>query len=80
LRLMTSKARRIRYSRHFFPENVTELRARLFAEVEQETMEQAEDVPVDGTQADNVKSDESTVEAVEQERQAETSVVNVFKK
>ena len=70
---LVSKARRIRYSRHFFPENVTELRARLFAEVEQESMEQAEDVPVDGTQADNGKSDESTVEAVEQERQAETS-------
>ena len=36
-----SKARRIRYSRHFFPEKVCELRARLFAELEQESMEQA---------------------------------------
>jgi hypothetical protein len=37
-----SKARRIRYSRHFFPEKVTDLRARLFAEFEQEAMEQTE--------------------------------------
>lgn len=36
-----SRARRIRYSRHFFPESVTDLRARLFAEVEQEAMEPA---------------------------------------
>src|SRR5229473_5093513 len=33
---LTSKARRIRYSRGFFPEKVTDLRARLFAELEQE--------------------------------------------
>jgi hypothetical protein len=38
---LVSKARRIRYSRHFFPEKVSELRARLFAELEQESMEQA---------------------------------------
>ena len=37
---VVSKARRIRYSRHFFPERVTDLRARLFAELEQEAMEQ----------------------------------------
>src|SRR2546423_4655952 len=37
---LVSKARRIRYSRHFFPEKVSELRARLFAELEQESMEQ----------------------------------------
>jgi len=30
---VVSKARRIRYSRHFFPESVTELRARLFADL-----------------------------------------------
>jgi hypothetical protein len=35
-----SRARRIRYSRHFFPEPVAELRARLFADLEQEAMEQ----------------------------------------
>jgi hypothetical protein len=39
---LTSKARRIRYSRHFFPEKVSELRARLFAEIEQQSMEQNE--------------------------------------
>ena len=38
---LVSKARRIRYSRHFFPEKVSELRARLFAELEHESMEQA---------------------------------------
>jgi len=71
---LVSKARRIRYSRHFFPESVTELRARLFAEVEQESMEQAENVPADGSQEDNGESfNESTVEIVEQERQAETT-------
>jgi hypothetical protein len=52
---LVSKARRIRYSRHFFPEKVTELRTRLFAELEQESMEQAEQQPVDGTQPDNGK-------------------------
>jgi len=36
---LVSKARRIRYSRHFFPESVAELRVRLFAEVEQESMD-----------------------------------------
>ncbi len=39
---VVSKARRIRYSRHFFPEKVADLRARLFAELEQEAMEQTE--------------------------------------
>ncbi len=39
---LVSKARRIRYSRHFFPEKVADLRARLFAELEQESMEQTE--------------------------------------
>src|SRR5258706_7618828 len=38
---LVSKARRIRYSRHFFPEKVSELRARLFTELEQESMEQS---------------------------------------
>jgi hypothetical protein len=40
---LVSKARRIRYSRHFFPEKVSELRARLFADLEHEAMEQASD-------------------------------------
>jgi hypothetical protein len=31
---VVSKARRIRYSRHFFPESVAELRLRLFAQIE----------------------------------------------
>ena len=39
---LVSKARRIRYSRHFFPEKVADLRARLFAEIEQSSMEQTE--------------------------------------
>jgi hypothetical protein len=39
---LVSKARRIRYSRHFFPESVAALRARLFSEMEQDSMEQAE--------------------------------------
>src|SRR5207249_12205873 len=39
---LVSKARRIRYSRHFFPEKVADLRARLFSEMEHESMEQAE--------------------------------------
>jgi hypothetical protein len=38
---VASKAHRIRYSRNFFPEKVSELRARLFAGLENETMEQA---------------------------------------
>jgi hypothetical protein len=71
---LVSKARRIRYSRHFFPESVAELRARLFAEVEQESMEQAETAPADGSQADKSKSEgESAVGAEEQEEQAEKS-------
>ena len=65
---LTSKARRIRYSRHFFPESVTELRARLFAEIEQVSMEQTEDVPTDGSQADAGKTlKEISVEGMEQE-------------
>src|SRR5713226_2912877 len=43
---LVSKARRIRYSRHFFPEKVSDLRARLFAEIEQRSMEQAENEAV----------------------------------
>jgi hypothetical protein len=42
---LVSKARRIRYSRHFFPEKIADLRARLFAEIEQGSMEQEESKP-----------------------------------
>jgi hypothetical protein len=70
---LTSKARRIRYSRHFFPESVMELRARLFAEIEQASMEQTEHVPADGSQTDDGKTlDESPEEGMEQEGQVET--------
>ena len=64
---LTSKARRIRYSRHFFPERVTELRVRLFAEIEQQTMEQVENVPTNGSQIEGGKIlDETLMEGVEQ--------------
>lgn len=66
---LVSKARRIRYSRHFFPESVTALRARLFAEVEQASMESAENTPTDGSQVTNSVIDESSLEAGEQEGQ-----------
>ena len=39
---LVSRARRIRYSYHFFPEKVSDLRARLFAEIELGSMEQTE--------------------------------------
>lgn len=75
---LTSKARRIRYSRHFFPERVTELRARLFAEIEQASMERAEKVPADNAQADGGKSlNEAPVEGMEQEGLGETSEQSV---
>jgi len=77
---LVSKARRIRYSRHFFPESVAELRARLFAEVEQESMEHLEQVPADGSQADIDKAvDESAVEGGEQEGHPATSEQAVTK-
>lgn len=67
---LTSKARRIRYSRHFFPESVTELRARLFAEIEQTSMEQAENVSIGDLPGDNGKLlDESAVKAIGEEEQ-----------
>jgi hypothetical protein len=70
---LASKARRIRYSRHFFPERVTDLRARLFAEIEQACLEQAEHVPSDGSHIDSVKTlDETYVGGIEQEGQGET--------
>ena len=59
---LVSKARRIRYSRHFFPEKVSELRARLFAELEQESMEQANSEtssPETVSEADQIDADNS---------------------
>jgi hypothetical protein len=59
---LVSKARRIRYSRHFFPEKVSELRARLFAELEQESMEQANSEtssPETASEADQIDADKS---------------------
>jgi hypothetical protein len=71
---LVSKARRIRYSRHFFPQSVTELRARLFAEVEQASMELTENLPADSSQTNGGKTlDETSVEVVEQEGSVETS-------
>src|SRR6266496_1229172 len=57
---LVSRARRIRYSHHFFPEKVSDLRARLFAEIELGSMEQTENessadgsAVVDASQQDN---------------------------
>jgi hypothetical protein len=70
---LVSKARRIRYSRHFFPEHVAALRARLFEVVEQESIELSEPIPADGLQVDNGSVvHESALEAVEQEGQPDT--------
>jgi hypothetical protein len=55
-----SKAHRIRYSRSFFPERVADLRARLFAGLENETMEQASgEVVVEAVPADQSESSSS---------------------
>jgi hypothetical protein len=57
---LVSKARRIRYSRHFFPESVRDLRARLFADLEQESMEQSESaVSTEGASGDEVGQGEN---------------------
>lgn len=77
---LVSRARRIRYSRHFFPESVAVLRARLFEEVEQETMESGEDANVETSHVDDGMAVEQSAlevtevaEAGEQEGQADTS-------
>jgi hypothetical protein len=58
---VVSKARRIRYSRHFFPEKVADLRARLFAELEQEAMEQAEgEAATDATPTDEAGQEDNS--------------------
>jgi hypothetical protein len=71
---LASKARRIRYSRHFFPGSVTELRARLFAEIEQESLEPKELVPAHSSRTDSRKPlDEVSVEGMGQEEPGDTS-------
>ncbi len=62
---VVSKARRIRYSRHFFPEKVADLRARLFAELEQEAMEQAEGQVATGSTPTKGAGQEDNGESVE---------------
>ena len=56
---LVSRARRIRYSHHFFPEKVSDLRARLFAEIELGSLEQTEnETSADGSAvADTVQQD-----------------------
>src|SRR6266567_4199460 len=66
---LVSKARRIRYSRHFFPEQVAVLRARLFEAVEEVAQEQADGVAVEAGVSDNGKS--SGRQTNEQEGQME---------
>jgi len=64
---LTSKARRIRYSHHFFPEKVALLRARLFAEIDEQSMEQTENAPSEDTSTSNqevLNDDTSASEAV----------------
>src|SRR6266567_5948365 len=68
-----SKARRIRYSRHFFPEQVAVLRARLFEAVEEVAQEQADGVAVEASSSENGKlsdrqTNEQEVQAQEDER------------
>ncbi|MGI9061939.1 MAG: rolling circle replication-associated protein [Ktedonobacteraceae bacterium] len=55
---LTSKARRIRYSHHFFPEKVALLRAKLFAEIDEQSMEQTESQPM--TESSAAESDVSS--------------------
>jgi hypothetical protein len=73
---LVSKARRIRYSRHFFPESVIELRARLFADLEQESMEQVESQPLSDAQPENStpRVDVSTDETVQSEKSERAAV------
>src|SRR6266581_3871229 len=80
---LVSRARRIRYSRHFFPEKVSELRARLFAEIELGSMEHTENEPsddgsavVDAAQQDNGKQlDENEVPEGENDKPLEAGQV-----
>ena len=76
---LVSRARRIRYSYHFFPEKVSDLRARLFAEIELGSMEQTENessadgsAVVDASQQDNGKPlDESDASEGENDKPVE---------
>jgi len=55
---VVSLARRIRYSRNFFPERVADLRFHLFSDLEQEAMEQsdANGLPIEGNELDDEAS------------------------
>ena len=64
---VVSKARRIRYSRHFFPERVAVLRARLFAELEREAIEQAEGEATTGSALADETGQEGKGKTVEDE-------------
>jgi hypothetical protein len=69
---LVSKARRIRYSRHFFPEKVAALRARLFAELEQESMELSDsqsNSPMDSSQ-----TEQTDVSSLNEATQTETNI------
>ncbi len=70
---LVSRARRIRYSRHFFPEQVAVLRARLFEEVEEVAQERADGMAVEASSSENGKlsdrqTNEQEVQAQEDER------------
>src|SRR5260221_14726999 len=71
---LVRKARRIRYSRHFFPEKIADLRARLFAEIEQGSMEQEESQPsCEGCQVnDGLPGDSGPVDEESHINQGET--------
>src|SRR6266567_3809958 len=64
---LVSKARRIRYSRHFFPELVAVLRARLFEEVEEVAQERADSEAVEASASD-LQMNEQEVQAEEDEQ------------
>jgi hypothetical protein len=68
-----SKARRIRYSRHFFPEAVSALRKRLFAGLEEASTEDGESVskPVEENVA---KEERSPWRLVERESEGDTEI------
>src|SRR6266699_2613828 len=66
---LVSKARRIRYSRHFFPEQVAVLRTRLFEEIEEVAQEQVDGETVEVSVSDSGKS--SDIQTSEQEEQKE---------
>jgi hypothetical protein len=66
---VASKAHRIRYSRNFFPEKVSELRARLFAGLENETMEQETGKGAEGVSEDQRENGKPLASEEDQEEQ-----------